>query len=202
MTKKRVAVLISGNGSNLQALIDAARAAEYPAEIALVISNKADAYGLERAKQAGITRAVISHKDYPTREAFDAALHNCLSDQKAELVCLAGFMRLLTPWFVERWHDRLVNIHPSLLPEYKGLDTHARVLADGKVETGCTVHFVRPEMDVGPIIVQRRVAVEAGDNVETLAARVHAAEHIAYPEALRLVASGAVRVENEQVVPV
>ncbi len=186
MQKTKISILISGSGSNLQALIDASAAPDYPAEIIQVISNKADAYGLERAKKAGISTQVISHKDYPDREAFDAALHDSLVAFGCQIVCLAGFMRLLTAGFVEKWDGRMLNIHPSLLPDYKGLDTHARVLADGKAETGCTVHYVVPEMDAGPIIVQERVAVLEGDTPERLQQRVHKAEHVAYPKALQL----------------
>jgi phosphoribosylglycinamide formyltransferase 1 len=186
MNKTPVAILISGNGSNLQALLDDVRGdANHPATITLVISNKADAYGLERAKAAGVPTTIISHKDYPTREAFDAALHNTLLEAGIELVCLAGFMRLLTPGFTQAWEGRMLNIHPSLLPAYKGLDTHARVLADGQPVTGCTVHYVVPEMDAGPIIMQAEVPVLPDDTADTLQQRVHAAEHVLYPKALR-----------------
>lgn len=185
MTKTPVSVLISGSGSNLQALIDACASPDYPAKIVQVISNKADAYGLQRATKAGIPTHIISHKDYPDREAFDAALHEALLASGCEIVCLAGFMRLLTASFVNQWGRRMLNIHPSLLPDYKGLDTHARVLADGQSETGCTVHYVVPEMDAGETIVQKRVAVLADDTAETLQQRVHEAEHVAYVEALQ-----------------
>ncbi len=189
MTQKiPVSVLISGNGSNLQALIDACAQPDYPARIVQVISNKAKAYGLERAAKAGIPTKVISHKDYDGREAFDAALHDAILSSDAQLVCLAGFMRLLTPDFVNKWEGRMLNIHPSLLPDYKGLDTHARALADGKKEAGCTVHYVVPEMDAGEIIVQKRVPILDGDTAEDLQQRVHEVEHLAYPEALRKVA--------------
>lgn len=191
-----VAVLISGNGSNLQALVDATRAWDYPARIALVISNKADAYGLSRAVAAGVPTNVLSHKDYPSREAYDTALHEAILSSGAELVCLAGFMRLLTAGFTEQWEGRMLNIHPSLLPAYPGLDVHKRVLAAGEKESGCTVHFVTAEMDAGPIILQERVPVLPGDDEAALAARVHAAEHRIYPQALNLVASGACRMEE------
>lgn len=189
MSKKRVAVLISGSGSNLQALIDAAQQPDYPARIVRVISNKPDAYGLERAALAGIPTTVLPHKDYPSREAYDAALHEVLAEAGAEIVCLAGFMRILTTEFVEKWQGRMLNIHPSLLPAYRGLDTHARALADGAKTHGCTVHFVVPELDAGPIILQAEVPVLAGDTPDTLAARVLEQEHRIYPEALRRIAS-------------
>ncbi len=199
MARLKAAVLISGRGSNLQALIDECARAGAAAEITLVISNVAGAAGLARAKDAGIATRVIDHKAYPDRESFEDAVHDCLAAAGTELVCLAGFMRLLTEGFVQRWRDRLINIHPSLLPAYKGLDTHARVLADGAQVTGCTVHFVRPAMDDGPVIVQTKVAVEAGDDETTLAARVLAAEHRCYPVALRLIAEGRVKVVDERV---
>jgi phosphoribosylglycinamide formyltransferase 1 len=199
VAKLKVAVLISGRGSNLQALIAACAAPAFPAEIKLVIANRADAAGLAYAAEAGIATAIIPHRDYRSREAFDAALTAALERASIEVVCLAGFMRLLTPAFVARWHDRLVNIHPSLLPAFPGLDTHARALAAGVRFTGCTVHFVRAEMDSGPIIVQAAVPVLPGDDAEQLAARVLAAEHQAYPLALRLIGEGRVRVAGERV---
>lgn len=188
--KKRVAVFISGSGSNLQALLDAASAPEYPAEIFLVLSNKADAYGLERAKKAGVPTVVISHKDYPTREAFDDAMDAELAKANIEIVCLAGFMRLLSEPFVRKWQGRMLNIHPSLLPDYKGLHTHARALADGASKAGCTVHFVTPELDDGPIISQAEVPILSGDTEEVLAARVLVQEHKIYPQALARLARG------------
>ncbi len=199
MAQLKAAVLISGRGSNLQALIEECTRADAEAEIVLVISNVAGAAGLTRAANAGIATEVIDHKAYESRESFEDALHHCLVGAGIELVCLAGFMRLLTEGFVRRWRDRLINIHPSLLPDYKGLDTHARVLADGVKATGCTVHFVRPAMDDGPIIVQARVPVMPGDDEDRLAARVLTAEHRCYPMALRLIAEGRVSVVNEQV---
>jgi phosphoribosylglycinamide formyltransferase-1 len=198
--RKRVGVLISGRGSNLQALIDAAKASDYPAEIALVISNVPEVQGLVRAEAAGIPVRVIDHKDFAAREPFEAALDAALHEAGVDLLCNAGFMRLLTESFVARWLNRHLNIHPSLLPAFKGLHTHARVLAAGAKISGCTVHFVRAAMDDGPIIAQAAVPVEPGDTEETLAARVLAAEHALYPHALRLVASGAVRIEGEHVV--
>src|SRR5215831_17324187 len=191
MTRKRVAILISGRGSNMAALIEAAKAADYPAEIALVISNRPDAAGLARARAEGISTAVIDHTRYgKDREAFDRALHAELEAHRIELVCLAGFMRLLSPWLVERWHGRMINIHPALLPAFKGLDTHRRALAAGVRLHGCTVHYVTPGMDEGPIIAQAAVPVLPGDTAESLAARVLAAEHRLYPAALARVARG------------
>jgi phosphoribosylglycinamide formyltransferase-1 len=200
MTRKRVGVLISGRGSNLQALIDATQAPGYPAEIVLVISNVPSAQGLTRAEAAGIPTRTINHKDFASREAFDAALTGALEDAGVELLCNAGFMRLHSEGFVRHWWNRHLNIHPSLLPAFKGLRTHARVLEEGAQLTGCTVHFVRPELDSGPIVAQAEVPVLDGDTPESLAGRVLAAEHRLYPHALRLVASGAVRVEDEAVI--
>jgi formyltetrahydrofolate-dependent phosphoribosylglycinamide formyltransferase len=191
MRRKRVAILISGRGSNMAALIEAARSPDYPAEIVLVLSNKADAAGLATAAANGIATAVISHRDYPNREAFDAALNRKLEEAGAEIVCLAGFMRVLTPVFVDRWAGRAINIHPSLLPALPGLDTHERALAMGLAEHGCTVHFVDRGVDQGAIIAQARVPVQPGDTPETLGARVLKAEHRLYPEALRKIAGGA-----------
>lgn len=187
MSKKRVAVLISGSGSNLQALIDAASHTDYPAEIMVVVSNKDDAYGLERARQAGIRTEVLRHKAYPTREAYDEAMHTLLESYSIDIVCLAGFMRILSEDFVEKWNGRMLNIHPSLLPAYRGLHTHERALADGAKTAGCTVHYVVPELDAGPIILQAEVPVMADDTPETLAARVLQQEHRIYPAALRQV---------------
>lgn len=191
MTQRiRTAVLISGNGSNLQALIDAAAGPDYPAEIVLVISNKAEAYGLIRAANAGIKTRVISHKDHPSREAFDSAVDAVLRAEGIQLVCLAGFMRVLSDGFVQGWAGRMLNIHPSLLPNYKGLDTHARVLAAGDAQHGATVHHVIAELDAGEIIAQAALDVLPGDTPETLAQRVHGLEHQLYPEALAKVAAG------------
>jgi phosphoribosylglycinamide formyltransferase-1 len=200
MTKKRIGVLISGRGSNLGALIEACKAPAYPAKIVLVISNVASAQGLLRAEAALIPTRVIDHKDSASRDAFDAALDAALREAGVELLCNAGFMRLHTEGFVRRWWNRHLNIHPSLLPAFKGLHTHARVLDEGAKITGCTVHFVRPEMDEGPIVAQAAVPVLDGDTPDVLAARVLEAEHRLYPHALGLVASGAVCVEGERVV--
>jgi len=193
--KKRVAILISGRGSNMTALIEGAKAKDYPAEIALVVSNRPDAAGLHRARAAGIPIAVIDHIQFGgDREAFERALDRKLSEHRIDLVCLAGFMRLLTPWFVNRWSGRMLNIHPSLLPQFKGLDTHRRALAAGVLRHGATVHFVVPEMDAGPIVLQDSVAVLENDTEQTLAARVLELEHQIYPRALRAVAQGLTKV--------
>ena len=186
--KINLAVLISGRGSNLQALIDACAMPDFPARIAVVVSNVEDAGGLERARAAGISTETVPHKNYKGREAFEEALLAALASHAIDLICLAGFMRLLTPRFIDHWPERIINIHPSLLPDYKGTHTHERVLADGRTESGCTVHYVVPEMDAGPIIVQKKVAVMPGDTPDTLAARVLAQEHVAYPEAVMMVA--------------
>jgi phosphoribosylglycinamide formyltransferase-1 len=189
MPKQRVAVLISGRGSNMASLIDAARDDGYPAEIALVVSNRPEAAGLARAHSEGIATAVIDHTRYgKDREAFERALQNVLLTHRIDLVCLAGFMRLLTPWFVGQWDGRMLNIHPALLPAFKGLHTHERALQAGAKAHGATVHFVSPEMDSGEIILQAEVPVLPGDTPETLAARVLEAEHRIYPQALRQVA--------------
>jgi phosphoribosylglycinamide formyltransferase 1 len=185
-SKTPIAVLISGRGSNLQCLIDACAAEDYPARIVAVISNRPDAYGLERAKEAGIPAIAIDHKAYDTREDFEAALDIALREAGAEFVCLAGFMRILTEGFVNQWAGRMINIHPSLLPKFKGVDTHARAIEAGESEHGCTVHWVTPGMDEGPVIAQARVPVLAGDTPETLAARVLLEEHRLYPQALKL----------------
>lgn len=190
MPRRRVAILISGRGSNMAALIEAAQAKDFPAEIALVVSNRPGAAGLAFAAKSGIATAVIDHKGFASREAFETVLEEALERARIEIVCLAGFMRLFTAAFVEKWRGRMLNIHPSLLPEFKGLDTHARALAAGAKVHGCTVHFVVPELDSGPIILQEKMPVLAGDTEQTLAARVLAAEHRIYPAALKLVAEG------------
>jgi phosphoribosylglycinamide formyltransferase-1 len=189
--KKRVAILISGRGSNMTALIEAAEVKDYPAQITLVVSNRPDAPGLTRARAAGIATAVIDHTLFgEDREAFERALDGELRAQRIDLVCLAGFMRRLTPWFVARWSGRMLNIHPSLLPQFKGLHTHRRALEAGAKRHGATVHFVVPEVDAGPIVAQDSVAVREGDTEETLAERVLEVEHRIYPRALRAVAEG------------
>jgi phosphoribosylglycinamide formyltransferase 1 len=195
MTRKRVAILISGRGSNMAALIEAARDADYPAEIALVAANRPDAAGLQRAKAAGIATAVVDHTVHgKDREAFERALQAVLEAHRVDLVCLAGFMRLLSPWLVERWHGRMLNIHPALLPAFKGLDTHRRALAAGVKIHGASVHLVVADMDSGPIIAQEAVPVREDDTAETLSARVLEIEHRIYPLALKLVAQGRVQV--------
>jgi phosphoribosylglycinamide formyltransferase-1 len=200
MAALKVGVLISGRGSNLQALIEACRDPATNARIVLVLSNKVDAAGLTRAGEAGIPTGVISHKAHKDRAEFDAELDRRLKAAGVELVCLAGFMRILSDGFIASWRDRLINIHPSLLPAYRGLDTHARALADGVKLAGCTVHFVRPELDAGPIIVQAAVPVADDDTPDSLAARVLVAEHRAYPLALRLLATGRIKIEAEKVI--
>ncbi len=197
--RRRTAVLISGRGSNLQALIEATAKPEAAAEIVLVVSDRADAPGLERARDAGIATRVIDPSAYQTRDQFDRDLSTILQRDDIKLVCLAGFMRILSRWFVERWRDRVLNIHPSLLPAFRGLDTHRRALEAGVRFAGCTVHLVRPELDAGPIIVQGVVPVRRDDTPETLAGRVLEVEHRCYPLALELVASGRARVEQERV---
>ncbi len=194
MIKKRVAVLISGRGSNMTALIEAAKASDYPAAIVLVISNRPEALGLVRAREAGVATDVIDNTKFgQDREAFERALDEELHAHRIDLVCLAGFMRRLTPWFVGRWSGRMLNIHPALLPQFKGLDTHRRALAAGVKEHGATVHFVVPEVDAGPIVAQDSVTVRADDTEETLAARVLEVEHRIYPDALRALAEGRAR---------
>ena len=195
----KVGVLVSGRGSNLQALLDACADPDFPAEIALVISNIPDVYALERATRAGVPTQVIRHKDFASREAFDTALDEALRSAGIELVCLAGFMRLLTPGFTESWRDHLINIHPSLLPSFRGLHTHERALEAGVRVHGCTVHVVRPELDEGPIIVQGAVPVLPDDTADSLAARVLEVEHRIYPLALRLLAEGRAVVDGSVV---
>lgn len=193
----RTAILISGRGSNMVALIDAAKAVDFPAEIVLVAANRPDAGGLERAAAAGIATASVDHRPFgKDREAFERALDEALRTNQVELIALAGFMRVLTPWFVERWQGRLINIHPSLLPDFRGTHTHARALEAGVAEHGCTVHFVVPELDAGPTILQAKVPVLPGDDEASLSARVLEQEHAIYPRALALVASGAAKLEN------
>lgn len=200
MTRKaRVGVLISGRGSNLASLIAAAKRPDYPAEISLVISNRPGASGLAIADDAGIAARTIDHTKFALREDFDRDVDGALRDAGADLVCCAGFMRLQTTGFVEAWRDRQLNIHPSLLPAFRGLDTHRRAIEAGVRFSGCTVHFVRPEMDVGPIVAQAVVPVLPGDTADSLADRVLDAEHKLYPAALEMVASGRARVRGETV---
>ena len=199
MSRKRVACLISGRGSNMAALIEAAKAPDYPAEIVLVVSNVAGAGGLATASAAGIATATVDHKTFgKDRAAFERALQDTLAQHRIDLVCLAGFMRLLTPWFVGQWPNLMLNIHPALLPSFKGLDTHARALEAGVKVHGATVHFVVPEMDSGPVIAQGAVPVKDDDTETSLAARVLTVEHRIYPLALRLVAAGRVTVAGNR----
>ena len=200
MQKRRVGILISGRGSNMQALVKAMRQPGFPAEPVVVLSNRPDAEGLAWARGQGIAAPAIDHKAYANRMAFEARLHQTLLDHNVDLVCNAGFMRMLTGGFVDRWLNRHLNIHPSLLPAFPGLDTHRRVLEQGALITGASVHFIRTEMDAGPIVAQTAVPVMPNDTADTLAARVLEAEHKLYPHALHLVASGAVTVKGEAVV--
>ncbi len=196
----KTAIFISGRGSNMAALISAAEQTEFPATISLVLSNVADAAGLDHARSCGIDTAIVDHRDFDDRAAFEEKLTAVLEDHEIELVCLAGFMRLLTETFVDRWRDHLINIHPSLLPAFKGVNTHARALSAGVRIHGATVHFVRPNMDEGPIIVQAAVPVFEGDTEESLGERVLATEHRIYPMALAWVASRRARIVGERVV--
>ena len=193
----RVAILISGKGTNANALLSAMADDSFPATAALLLSNKPNAEGLALGSTYGVPTEVVDHKDFDDRDSFEEKLHETLKDNDVELVCLAGFMRLLNPSFVNRWRDRMINIHPSLLPSYKGLDTHERALEDGVKITGCTVHFVRPEMDSGPIIGQAAVPVLGDDTPETLAQRIQAAEHVLFPNCLKLVAEKRVRIKDK-----
>ncbi|MEZ5983058.1 MAG: phosphoribosylglycinamide formyltransferase [Parvularculaceae bacterium] len=204
MARKKLAVLISGRGSNLQSLLDAAAAKDFPAEIALVISNKPDAGGLARAEKAGVPQLTINHRDFgkgpAARAAFDGALSDALAKADVDFICLAGFMRILTEEFVERWRGKLINIHPSLLPSFKGLDVHERMIEAGVKIAGCTVHFVTAEMDAGPIIGQAAVPVMPGDDADTLAARILTEEHRLYPACVKLLAEGKARLTAKGIV--
>lgn len=198
---KSIVILISGRGSNMMALAEAASAPDFPAEIALVLSNRPDAAGLDWASSRGIRVATVDHKTYgKDRESFERAMQAVLDDNAIDIVCLAGFMRVLTPWFVGHWQGRMLNIHPALLPSYRGLGTHERALDEGVKIHGCTVHFVAPEMDAGPIILQAAVPVHDDDDASTLAARVLKEEHRIYPQALALVAADKVRIVGNRVV--
>jgi phosphoribosylglycinamide formyltransferase-1 len=190
--KKRVVILISGRGSNMEALIRAATAPDYPAEIVGVFSNKPDAPGLTYARSAGIPTAVRSHRDFADRESFDAEVGKILTRWNTEIVCLAGYMRIFSPGFAAQWTGRMLNIHPSLLPSFKGLHPQQQALDAGVAESGCTVHWVIPELDDGPTILQRRVPVLIGDTAETLAQRILIEEHVAYPQALAMLCRGEV----------
>ncbi len=189
MRKIRTAVLISGRGSNMVSLVKASKGKNYPAQINLVISNNLDAAGLDKAKDLGIMALAIDHRDFKNRKQFEAALDAVLKEAKIELICCAGFMRVLTPWFVSRWEGRLLNIHPSLLPKYKGLNTHERALEAGDKEHGCTVHYVTAELDAGETILQSRMKVLPNDTPNSLAERLLPIEQATYPDALKLVAT-------------
>ncbi len=191
-----VVVLISGSGSNLQALLDS-QDEKNAARIRAVVSNREEAFGLQRAQAAGIATHVVRHKDFADREAFDAALMAIIDQHQPDLVVLAGFMRILTPGFVRHYQGRLLNIHPSLLPKYKGLDTHRRALEAGDTEHGCSVHFVTEELDGGPVAIQAHLSVQPGETLESLTSRVHAAEHIIYPLAVRWFAEGRLRLAEQ-----
>jgi phosphoribosylglycinamide formyltransferase 1 len=199
VSKRRTAILISGRGSNMASLIAASKEPDFPAEIALVLSNKPEAPGLMTAKAQGINVAAVDHKIYAGRQAFEASLQKMLDAYRIDFICLAGFMRLLTPAFVMHWEGRMINIHPSLLPSFKGLHTHERALAEGVKIHGCSVHYVVAEMDAGPIIAQAAVSVLDNDTPETLGARVLEQEHVIYPLALRLAASRALKIDNLRV---
>lgn len=199
--RRRVAILISGRGSNMTALIEAARAQDFPAEIAVVVSNKADAAGIAKARGAGIPVEVVESRAFgKNRAAFETALQTVLNQRSVDLVCLAGFMRLFTPEFVQRWHGRMLNIHPSLLPAFPGLDPHGQALKAGVKISGATVHFVTPDTDAGPIVMQGAVAVKDDDTAETLSERILTVEHRIYPAAVRLVADMRVRIDGERCV--
>ena len=198
--RRKTAVLISGRGSNMQALLNAAEASDFPAEITLVLSNRPDAAGLEIAQAAGVETLVHDHQGWDDRAAYDMALHELLENHQIDLVCHAGFMRILSAEMVDRWNGRMLNIHPSLLPMLKGLHTHERALDLGIRIHGCTVHFVTPQLDDGPIILQAAVPVAPADDAESLGARVLAAEHLCYPRALEMVASGQARMLGERVI--
>jgi phosphoribosylglycinamide formyltransferase 1 len=197
--KKRVAILISGRGSNMASLLDAAAAPDYPATIALVLSNRPNAGGIARASEAGVATTVVDHKSYPDRESFERAMDAVLVEAGIEIICLAGFMRVLTPWFVARWVGRMINIHPSLLPLFRGTHTHRQALDAGVRVHGCSVHFVVPELDSGPIIAQACIPVFPGDDEDALAARVLVEEHRIYPQALAQLASGEARLSGQRV---
>jgi phosphoribosylglycinamide formyltransferase-1 len=198
--RTRTGILISGRGSNMTALIDAAKDPDFPAEIVVVISNRPDAPGIDVARASGIETEIIDHKEFDGRASFEEALSAALHAHKVELVCNAGFMRILTDKFVEEWENKQLNIHPSLLPKYKGLHTHERAIENGDTQAGCTVHFVRTEVDGGPVIIQKAVPIKPDDTPDTLAARVLKAEHEIYPLALKLVAGGEAYIDGEKVV--
>lgn len=200
MRKLKLGVMISGSGTNLQALIDACADNNFPAQISVVISNRPDALGIRKAEKAGIKAICIDHTKFESRSAFEDSIHCSLKNHDVELICLAGFMRILNADFVNRWKDRMINIHPSLLPSYKGLHTHARAIEDGVRFGGCTIHYVRPEMDDGPIIMQAAVPISADETEKSLAEKVLHYEHKMYPAAVRLIAEGKIRVSARKCV--
>ena len=202
MKKLKLGILISGRGSNLQALINACSENNYPAEIVLVISNKPDAQGLKHAIEANIETQVIEHNNYSDRESFDKDLNETLYASGVELICLAGFMRLLSGWFIEKWPNKIINIHPSLLPAFKGTNSHAEVINSGVKISGCTVHFVTKDMDAGPIIMQAAVPVLPNDNKDSLAKRILESEHKCYSHAIRLIASNKIKIKNQLVIDI
>ena len=189
MKRVKLAVFISGRGSNMLSILEAAQNPDFPAEISVVLSNKSTATGIESAKKHGIATEIVEHQHFDSREDFEDEIQERLEKHDIDFIVLAGFMRILSENFVTQWHDRILNIHPSLLPEYKGLNTHERAITDGKTETGCTVHFVTSDLDSGPIILQKKVPILKDDTPESLAQRVLEQEHIAYPEAIKLIAS-------------
>ena len=199
MKRAKIAVLISGRGTNLQSLLDACATEDFPAEVSLVISNRPNAPGLERATKAGVTQAVIDHKEFQSREDFDTAMNDALQVSGVDYVCLAGFMRMLSPWFVEQWRKRLINIHPSLLPAFKGLHVHERMIDAGVKIAGCTVHFVSADLDGGPIIGQAAVPVLPNDTHKTLAERILEQEHKLYPACLKILVTGGARLSAGKV---
>ena len=200
MAKLKLCILISGRGSNLKSLIDACKEKDFPAEIALVISNDTEAYGLKRAEEARVPNYVISHKEFSTRDHFDDTVAEKIKNYNVDLICLAGFMRILGDKFIDQWKNKIINIHPSLLPSFKGMNIHQRVIDSGVKFSGCTVHFVRCEMDTGPILLQAIVPVLPGDDAKTLAARILKQEHRVYPKAIKMIASGRVKITNEKVI--
>lgn len=200
VARKRVGVLISGRGSNMMSLVDAARTPGYPAEIVLVVSNRPQASGLSWAKEQGIPAVALDHKLFRSREEFDDQVHRLMTASKVDIIACAGFMRLMTPDLVAKWRNRMINIHPSLLPSFKGLHTHQRALDAGVRIAGCTVHAVRHEVDTGPILGQAAVPVHSNDTAETLAARVLAAEHKLYPQILKLFAAGQIQIVGDEVI--
>lgn len=194
--RRKIAILISGRGSNMLSLLELRQQDDFPGDIVLVLSNRHDATGLAGASQAGVPTAVIDHKQFPDRKSFDRAMSDVLEKNGVNLVVLAGFMRILSTWFVERWQGRLINIHPSLLPLFRGVDTHRRALEEGVRIHGCTVHYVVPGLDAGPIIAQAAVPILPDDDEQSLSARVLAQEHLLYPQALRMICSDLVMLQN------